>query len=296
LKKPVTKIQSVGLIGNSGKPAFAEVARRAAKLVADAGRAVCCDSTTAALASLRAQVFATPSLLAREVDMLIVIGGDGTMLRAAREIAGSRTPVLGINTGSLGFLTAVSSDEMPQALEQVWEGRYQLESRHLLEAFGDTSAGKVSHTALNDLVIGRGAATRLIELDVAVDGHPLTRYRCDGLIVSSPTGSTAYSLAAGGAIVFPTAAVLELTPICPHTLSNRSLIVSRSAAISVKVISSKPETILSADGQTVCELACNDLVTLRSSRKTVRLMQMEGSSFPDTLRRKLHWRGTPLSI
>jgi NAD+ kinase len=296
LKKPVIKIQSVGLIGNSGKPAFAEVARRAAKLVADAGRVVCCDSTTAGLVSLKARIFATPSLLAREVDMLMVFGGDGTMLRAAREIAGSRTPVLGINTGSLGFLTAVSSEEMPQALEQVWAGRYQLESRHLLEAFGETSAGKVAHTALNDLVIGRGADTRLIELDVAVDGHPLTRYRCDGLIVSSPTGSTAYSLAAGGAIVFPTAAVLELTPICPHTLSNRSLIVPRTAAISVKVISSKPETILSADGQTVCELACNDLITLRSSRKSVRLMQMAGSSFPDTLRRKLHWRGTPLSI
>jgi len=292
----VIEIQSVGLIGNSGKPAFAEVARRAARLVADAGRVVCCDSTTAGLASLKARIFATPSLLAREVDMLMVFGGDGTMLRAAREIAGSRTPVLGINTGSLGFLTAVSSEEMPQALEQVWAGRYQLESRHLLEAFGDTSAGKVAHTALNDLVIGRGAATRLIELDVAVDGHPLTRYRCDGLIVSSPTGSTAYSLAAGGAIVFPTAAVLELTPICPHTLSNRSLIVPRSSAISVKVISSKPETILSADGQTVCELACNDLITIRSSRKSVRLMQMAGSSFPDTLRRKLHWRGTPLSI
>jgi NAD+ kinase len=96
--------------------------------------------------------------------------------------------------------------------------------------------------------------------------------------------------------VFPTAAVLELTPICPHTLSNRSLIVPRTATIAVKVISSKPQTILSADGQTVCELACNDLITLRSSRKTVRLMQMADSSFPDTLRRKLHWRGTPLSI
>jgi NAD+ kinase len=286
----------VGLIGNSGKPSFAEVVRRAAKLVAGAGRTVCCDSATAELAGLKAKIFDTPSLLAREVDMLLVFGGDGTMLRAGREIAGSHTPVLGINIGSLGFLTAVSSEEMPRAMEQVWEGRFEIEPRHLLEAFGETAAGRVSATALNDCVIGRGAATRLIELDVAVEGHPLTRYRCDGLIVSSPTGSTAYSLAAGGAIVFPTAAVLELTPICPHTLSNRSLIVPRTATIAVKVISSKPQTILSADGQTVCELACNDLITLRSSRKTVRLMQMAGSSFPDTLRRKLHWRGTPLSI
>jgi NAD+ kinase len=296
LKELAHKIRKVGLIGNSGKPAFAEVVRRAAKLVASAGRIVCCDSSTSGLAALRAKVFETPYLLAREVDMLMVFGGDGTMLRAAREIAGSRTPVLGINIGSLGFLTAVSSEEMPRALEQVWGGHFQLESRHLLEASGKTAGGEVSHTALNDLVIGRGAATRLIELDVAVDGQPLTRYRCDGLIVSSPTGSTAYSLAAGGAIVFPTAAVLELTPICPHTLSNRSLIVPRTSTISVKVLSSRPQTILSADGQTICELACNDLVTLRSSRKSVRLMQMQGSSFPDTLRRKLHWRGTPLSI
>ena len=286
----------MGLIGNSGKTAFAEVVRRAAKLVAAAGRVVCCDSATAELASLKARVFPTPSLLAREVDLLVVFGGDGTMLRAAREIAGSHTPVLGINIGSLGFLTAVSSAEMRSALDQVWSGRFRIESRHLLEASGMTAAGAVSQTALNDFVIGRGAATRLIELDVAVDGQPLTRYRCDGLIISSPTGSTAYSLAAGGAIVFPTAAVLELTPICPHTLSNRSLILPRTSSIAVKVISSKPQTILSADGQTICELACDDLVTLRSSRKTVRLMQMANSSFPDTLRRKLHWRGTPLSI
>ena len=207
--------------------------RRAAKLVTDTGRTVCCDRATAELAAVKTTVLDSPSLLARKVDLLLVFGGDGTMLRAAREIAGSKTPILGINIGSLGFLTAVSSEELPQALVQVWDGRFKLESRHLLEATGETVAGRISQAALNDLVIGRGAASRLIELDVAVDGQPLTRYRCDGLIVSSPTGSTAYSLAAGGAIVFPTAAVLELAPICPHTLSNRSLIVPRTATIAI---------------------------------------------------------------
>jgi len=286
----------VGLIGNSGKTACAAVVRRAVQLLTRAGREVSCDTATAELASLKASVFDSPSRLARQVDLLLVFGGDGTMLRAAREIAGSQTPILGINIGSLGFLTAVSSEQLPQALDQVWNNQFQLESRHLLEASGNVASGKIAQTALNDFVIGRGQATRLIELDVAVDGHPLTRYRCDGLIVSSPTGSTAYSLAAGGAIVFPTAAVLELTPICPHTLSNRSLVLPRTACITVKVISSKPQTILSADGQTICELASNDLMTFHSSRKAVRLMQMTGSSFADTLRRKLHWRGTPLSI
>ena len=154
----------------------------------------------------------------------------------------------------------------------------------------------VNQTALNDIVISRGIASRLIELEVSVDGDPLTRYRCDGLIVSSPTGSTAYSLAAGGAVVFPTADVFALTPICPHTLSNRSLILPLSATIEVKVVSPKPATILSADGQVVSELATGDKITIRRARRTVRLMHLAGSSFCETLRCKLHWRGASLMI
>ena len=127
-----------------------------------------------------------------------------------------------------------------------------------------------------------------------MDNAPLTRYRCDGLIVSSPTGSTAYSLAAGGAVVFPTAAVLQLTPICPHTLSNRSLVLPLTATITVTVINPKPTTILSADGELVTELSAGDLITIRRSRQSVRLMHLEGSSFFETLRVKLHWRGANL--
>jgi len=129
---------------------------------------------------------------------------------------------------------------------------------------------------------------------VRIDSEPLTRYRCDGLIVSSPTGSTAYSLAAGGAVVFPTASVLEITPICPHTLSNRSLIVPLTSKIEVKVINPKPATILSADGQVVSELSAGDTLIIQRSRRSVRLMHLAGSSFCDTLRRKLHWRGATL--
>jgi NAD+ kinase len=128
-------------------------------------------------------------------------------------------------------------------------------------------------------------------LDVAVDDEPLTRYRCDGLIISSPTGSTAYSLAAGGAVVSPTADVFALTPISPHTLTNRSLIFPLTSTIRVKAISPKPSTILSADGQVVTELSAGDVVTIRRSRRSVRLMQLADSSFFETLRQKLHWRG-----
>jgi NAD+ kinase len=228
------------------------------------------------------------------VDLLLVFGGDGTMLRVARDVAGSRTPILGVNIGSLGFLTAIPSDQLGGALKRVWRGEFSYERRILIQATGRCHECLIEQPALNDLVISRGIASRLIELEVRIDADPLTRYRCDGLIVSSPTGSTAYSLAAGGAVVFPTAAVLEITPICPHTLSNRSLIVPLTSKIEVKVINPKPATILSADGQVVSELCAGDTLTIRRSRRSVRLMQLAGSSFCDTLRRKLHWRGATI--
>ena len=288
------RIKRVGLIGNSEKLSAAAAVKRAAGLIVAAGRKIYCDPATARVARIKAVVCADAAALARQVDLLVVFGGDGTMLRVAREIAGSRTPILGVNIGGLGFLTAVPSSNLSQALKRIWDGQFKFESRVLIQATADCSGRPVDQTALNDIVIGRGVASRLVELDVSVDGDPLTRYRCDGLIVSSPTGSTAYSLAAGGAVVFPTAEVLALTPICPHTLSNRSLILPLNATISVKIINPKPATILSADGQVVSELAAGDQITIRRSRRTVRLMHLEGSSFCETLRCKLHWRGATL--
>jgi NAD+ kinase len=294
LKKLAENIKRIGLIGNSSKLSCAEAVRQAAKLITRSGRLVYSDAVTAALARVQGETCADAASLSRKVDLLLVFGGDGTMLRVAREIAGSRTPMLGINIGSLGFLTAVPSAELRPALERVWRGEFEFESRVLLQAIGRPKSGRIDETAFNDIVISRGIASRLIELDVRVDNDPLTRYRCDGLIVSSPTGSTAYSLAAGGAVVFPTAEVLALTPICAHTLSNRSLIVPLNARIDVKVISPKPATILSADGRVIAELAADDVLTIRRSRQTVRLMHLAGSSFCETLRRKLHWRGGTL--
>jgi NAD+ kinase len=294
LKLLADKIKRVGLIGNSSKASGASAVKQAARLIAAAGRRIFCDAATAELARLQAVVCADAATLARQVDLLAVFGGDGTMLRVAREIAGSRTPILGVNIGGLGFLTAVPSSNLSQALKCVWNGQFKFESRVLIQATGRCCGRLVEQTALNDFVIGRGAASRLIELDVRVDGDPLARYRCDGLIVSSPTGSTAYSLAAGGAVIFPTAEVIALTPICPHTLSNRSLILPLTATIDVTVISPTPATILSADGQVVSELAAGDQVAIRRARRTVRLMHLAESSFCETLRCKLHWRGATL--
>jgi NAD+ kinase len=252
------------------------------------------DSATAGLANFKATVSPTAGAVARQVDLMLVFGGDGTLLRVAREIAGSRTPLLGINVGGLGFLTAVSSSKLALALRLVWKGEFRYETRVLLQASTYTNGQKLHQTALNDIVISRGMASRLIELGVKVDGDPLTRYRCDGLIISSPTGSTAYSLAAGGAVMFPTAEVMALTPICAHTLSNRSLILPLSATVEVTVMNPKPATVLSADGQMVTELSESDTITIKRSRQAIHLVQLAGSSFCETLRRKLHWRGGSL--
>jgi NAD+ kinase len=280
LKKQADKIRRIGIIGNSEKISCAETIRKAARLIRQAGRKVFMDGDAASLA--------------RQVDLLLVFGGDGTMLRIAREIAGSSTPMLGINIGGLGFLTAVPSSELASALKKIWRGEFKFEPRALIEAEGVCNGKKICEAALNDIVVSRGAVSRLIALDVSVNGELITRYRCDGLIISSPTGSTAYSLAAGGAVVLPTAEVFALTPICPHALSNRSIILPLAAKISVKAISPLPATILSADGQIVADLDAGDEVTIRRSRRSIRLMHLADTSFLEALRRKLQWRGAYL--
>lgn len=294
MKELAEKIKRVGVIGNPEKVSCAGVVKRAARWIGEAGRKLYSEPVTAQWAGIQAVICADAAALARRVDLLLVFGGDGTMLRVARDIAGSRTPILGVNIGSLGFLTAVPSDELAPALRRVWNSEFTFESRALIQATGQCNGQLIEQSALNDIVISRGIVSRLIELEVRIDGDPLTRYRCDGLIVCSPTGSTAYSLAAGGAVVFPTSQVIEITPICPHTLSNRSLIVPLTARIEVKVVSPKPATILSADGQVVSELSTGDSLRISRSRRAVRLMHLTGSSFCETLRRKLHWSGATL--
>jgi NAD+ kinase len=280
LKKNSKQIKRIGLIGNHDKAACAHTVRQAVRLIKRAGRTPVVGDDAATLA--------------RETDLMLVFGGDGTMLRVARETAGLGTPLLGVNIGGLGFLTAVSSDHLADALKNVWRGEFQFEPRALIEVSGQCQGRKVVATALNDVVVSRGAVSRLIALDVSVDAEIITRYRCDGLIVSSPTGSTAYSLAAGGAIVLPTADVFTLTPICPHALSNRSIIMPLSSAIHIKAATPSPATNLSADGQFVAELDAGDIVTIRRSRRAVRLVRLADSSFLEAMRRKLHWRGTYL--
>ena len=282
----------MGLIANPDKIASRQLIRRVARAIDRQGRTVLTDSGTARLADLSVGTFPDVTSLAREVDLLLVFGGDGTMLSAARAVAGLATPILGVNIGSLGFLTEIPSSRVAEELPAIWEGNFSIEERSLLEATGSLSKDELFQVALNDFVVSRGATSRLIELEVRVNSEPLTNYRADGLIISSPTGSTAYSLAAGGAIVSPSASVLTLTPICPHTLSNRSVIVSSDSVIEVKVRSQKLEIFLTADGQVQLPLFSGDEICVRKSSKSVRLVRLPNSSFFQTLRQKLNWSGS----
>lgn len=294
MKQRTKQIRRVGLVGNVEKQDAARIVRRAAVMIAKRGGTVLALEETAQHARLKVRTYPDLKSLRHAVDLLLVFGGDGTMLGVAREAAGSPTPILGVNIGGLGFLTAVPSSGLGRALDHLWKGEYRFEPRSLLSAEGGCCGRRIRLVALNDVVISRANVSRMIELEVCVDGDPVTRYRCDGLIFSTPTGSTAYTLAAGGAVVHPTAKVLQLTPISPHTLSNRSLIVPNTATIEVRCCSSSGSSLLSADGQTTTELDEGDVVTLRQNRRSVRMVHLKGSSFFEALRHKLHWRGATL--
>lgn len=292
MKKPAKKIRRIGLLANFDKPSSRAVVRDAAKLITRAGRVVLADSQTARGADLQCETFADPAALARQSGLLLVFGGDGTMLRVVRETNGSGTPILGINMGRLGFLTAVSSKDMADCLEKLWRNDFVIESRPLMEATGQCQGQPIHMSAFNDIVISHGAVSRLIELQVSVNSQALTCFRGDGLIVSSPSGSTAYSLSAGGPIISPGAEVFAITPICAHALSNRAVIISLSSVVRVKLLSKEMETIIAADGQIQANLAAGDTVTIRRSRRMARLLLPGQTSFFETVRQKLHWRGS----
>lgn len=292
MKKRSDAIRRVGLIANTEKPECRPLLGEAVRLLAERGIEVMADAATRRLGRLRIPRFRNTAALARGADLLLVFGGDGTILRVAREIAGCSTPLLGIHVGRLGFLAGVTAAELPAAIAQIVRGDYRIESRPLMSAERSPRRGGRALRALNDFVFTRGDVSRMIELEVAVDGEDLTRYRCDGLIVSSATGSTAYSLAAGGAIVSPSARVFTLTPICPLTLSNRSVIVDLDSTVVVRVTTGKLQTHLTADGQVAVQLQVGDEVAIRRAPEDVRLLRLGGSSFFRTLRQKLHWSGS----
>jgi NAD+ kinase len=231
--------------------------------------------------------------LAESCDLLLVLGGDGTMLQVVQMLTGEIPPVYGINIGSLGFLTCVPGNDYIQAVEVIVQGRYQISKRTLLtvEIMRETDVIG-TFRALNDAVISRGELSRLIRLAVRIGGDILTEYNCDGLIVATPTGSTAYSLSAGGPVLTPDSGVFVVTPICPHVLTNRSVIVADNATIEILPSRLQGAVFLTLDGGNVQRVESTD--TIRITRAALRLpiAMPPGVSFYDVLRQKLKWSGT----
>jgi NAD+ kinase len=226
-------------------------------------------------------------------DMIVALGGDGTMLRVARELAGRPTPILGVNLGGLGFLTSVRSHELLPVMDQVLAGNYQVTNRHTLRAtiFRDGKR-RQTHHALNDAVIARGATSRVVGLSLFVDGEWLTEYTCDGIILATATGSTAYSLSAGGPILLPSAAAYVMTPICPHALTNRSIIINEESVVRCRVTRGTGQLVLTVDGQVEDRLRVGDEVEVRGGRHTVQLVTPTGHADFEVLRQKLKWSGS----
>jgi NAD+ kinase len=225
-------------------------------------------------------------------EMIIVLGGDGTLLSAARQVADARTdvPIFGVNLGSLGFMAEVSLHELYDNLEKAIAGKLDTEDRMMLTASVVRHGARVArYRVLNDVVVSKGAVARMMELKVSVNNGHLTTLRSDGLIVSTPTGSTAYSLSAGGPIVYPTIHCIVLTPICPHTLSNRPIVLPDNVVVAIRLTSPSEDVALTLDGQTGFPLIPNDIVEVRKSRFKMKLIKHPTKSYYDILRTKLKW-------
>jgi NAD+ kinase len=272
--------RTVGIVVHSGKP---EARSRLLELLA-----VLREHHVAVLLEREAAVLAGKPKLARllqeigkTADMVIVLGGDGTILRVARELEGPATPILGVNLGNLGFLTSIHGNRLQGPVRDILRGQYQISQRHTLQTTLIRSGKRrAAHRALNDVVVSRGALSRIVRLRLFVDGELLTEYVCDGMIFATATGSTAYSLSAGGPILVPTSRALIITPICPHALSNRSLVADAAA-----------ELLLTVDGQVQLRMQVGDEVEVHRSPRTVQLVTPKDHSYFEVLREKLKWSG-----
>lgn len=285
-RRPVT---SAAIVVKRGVTEARRAARRCARLLERRRVRVTFDPETAKALGRRADARALGGRAAPP-DLYVVIGGDGTLLMAARAIAARPRPILGVNLGGLGFLTETGPDEMEERLEEILAGRWNIDRRIGLEVTvargGQTIMRQMT---LNDAVINKGALARIIEIDLAIDREQVTHYKSDGLIISTPTGSTAYSLSAGGPIVHPQLEAFVITPICPHTLSMRPLVVPDRSIAELTLRSGDSEVYLTLDGQVGHPLRSKDRVRVRKSRQPVLMIRSPRASYFEVLRRKLHW-------
>ncbi len=281
-------IRTVGIFSKPDVPAAAELVPKLIDWLKARGLRIRCDKETAAYAG-GGQSYPRPEV-PEGCDLVIVLGGDGTLLSAARAISGREIPLFPVNLGGLGFLTAITLDEVFPDLERAFRGEHRVGKRKMLQVEllrGDKTVAR--YEALNDAVITKASLARMIDLDAYVDQMFVCSYKVDGLIVATPTGSTAYSLSAGGPIIFPSVAAFCLTPICPHTLTNRPVIVPESSVIRVVSFAENKEAFLTVDGQVGEPLLKGDQIVCRTSPYAIHLIRPPRMLFFDVLRAKLKW-------
>ncbi|HWZ23923.1 MAG TPA: NAD(+)/NADH kinase [Verrucomicrobiae bacterium] len=287
--QPAPTFRNIGIISRPRRSNLSEVVPPLLSWLQDHGTHVAYDQETASSLAQPSEG-RTREQVAAASDLLLVLGGDGTLLAAARVAAPRGIPILPINMGSLGFLTSFMLEELYPALEDILAGRLTISERVMLHAElqrGDKILDK--QTVLNEVVINKGALARMIELELSIDKDFVCRYRADGLIVASPTGSTAYSLSAGGPIVHPSVESFIITPICPHTLSDRPVVVGDTSIIEVKLSAGTESVFLTLDGQKGIPLQATDRVRISRAQQLLKLIQTPNKSYFEILRNKLKW-------
>jgi len=257
------------------------------------GSNVVFETETAESVGSPAEAAMTPDQIGRHADVAIVVGGDGTMLGIARQLAPYDVPLIGINQGRLGFITDISQENMLPALADMLGGHMESEQRSLLEGSVLRDGQEIFHAlAVNDVVVSRGPTSGMAELQVEVDGHFMYSQRSDGLIVATPTGSTAYALSAGGPLLHPRLGGIGLVPIAPHALSNRPIVVPDTSTIEIEIIGGRGISV-NFDMQSLASLQHHDRIVVRRSAHTITFLHPKGWSYYDTLREKLHWNEYP---
>lgn len=285
-------IKKVGIVANMEKENVASFAGALQKWLEDRKIKVFLESNVAAAVSASKGLKLED--LASKVQLVAVLGGDGAMLRAARYVASRPVSIVGINMGTFGYLTEINLSETYEAFELILKGKFQTEKRMMLEA--QIHRGKKiigAGIVLNDVVINRGNFSRIVELETAINNCYLATYKSDGLIVSTPTGSTAYSLSAGGPIVFPGKELIIVNPICPHTLTNRPIIFPESAVLKITLWSKEGGATITLDGQESYRLESADVITIKKSEHYTRLVLSPHRGYGEILRSKLGWGSVP---
>jgi NAD+ kinase len=286
---PSSQYRTIGIISRPRRAVLAEIAPRLLAWLKERGIAVMVDAETANSLN-RSDLGQTRHQIAQQAELLLVLGGDGTLLAAAREAVVRGIPILPINLGGLGFLTSFTLEELYPALEDALAGRAGIEERVLLLVERTQNDNVLTQQrVLNEAVVHKGALARMIELELHIDGGFVCRYRADGLIVATPTGSTAYSMSAGGPIVHPAVESILITPICPHTLSDRPVVVPNGSTVELRIAAHSDSVFLTLDGQTGVPLQPHDRVRITRANERLKLIHPPTKTYFEILRNKLKW-------